>query len=73
MDKSKSRQKTGASVASVAMSHGINANVVRKWLPRYWDQQLTNLPAFDTLILEPQIQAGPQNPSASSFRAGEKR
>ncbi|MCE6982873.1 IS66 family insertion sequence hypothetical protein, partial [Pseudomonas frederiksbergensis] len=30
----------GASVASVAMSHGINANVVRKWLPRYRDRQL---------------------------------
>lgn len=25
----------GASVAAVAMSHRINANVVRKWLPRY--------------------------------------
>jgi len=25
----------GASVSAVAMSHRINANVVRKWLPRY--------------------------------------
>ena len=28
----------GASVATVAMSHRINANVVRKWLPRHNDQ-----------------------------------
>ena len=24
----------GATVSSVAISHGINANVIRKWLPR---------------------------------------
>jgi hypothetical protein len=28
------------------MSHGINANVVRNWLPLYRDQQFTDLPAF---------------------------
>ncbi len=28
----------GASVSAVAMSHRINANVVRKWLPRYREQ-----------------------------------
>jgi transposase-like protein len=33
----------GASVAAVAMSHRINANVVRKWLPRYRDQSGTAL------------------------------
>ncbi|HCF3841185.1 TPA: transposase [Pseudomonas aeruginosa] len=28
----------GASVSSVAISHGINANVIRKWLPLYREQ-----------------------------------
>jgi transposase-like protein len=28
----------GATVSSVAISHGINANVIRKWLPLYRDQ-----------------------------------
>ncbi|WP_342650949.1 transposase [Pseudomonas sp. REB1044] len=28
----------GATVSSVAISHGINANVIRKWLPFYRDQ-----------------------------------
>jgi transposase-like protein len=47
----------GASVSSVAMSHGINANVVRKWLPLYRDQKLTDLPAFLPVKLEPNIQS----------------
>ena len=36
----------GASVSSVAIRHGINANVIRKWLPVYRDQAVTTLPAF---------------------------
>ncbi len=36
----------GASVSSVAISHGINANVIRKWLPIYRDQTPATLPAF---------------------------
>lgn len=44
----------GASVASVALIHGINANVVRKWLPLYRDQPATTLPAFIALNTEPQ-------------------
>ena len=27
----------GATLSSVAISHGINANVIRKWLPLYRD------------------------------------
>ncbi|MFP3516568.1 transposase [Pseudomonas sp. SIMBA_077] len=27
--------QTGATLSSVAISHGINANVIRKWLPLY--------------------------------------
>ncbi|MNG21799.1 hypothetical protein D3C84_1062050 [compost metagenome] len=37
------------------MNHGINANVVRKWLPLYRDHQLTDLPAFLPVKLEPDI------------------
>ncbi|RJG09309.1 hypothetical protein D3879_24730 [Pseudomonas cavernicola] len=36
----------GASIASVALSHGINANLVRKWIPLYRDADSKNLPAF---------------------------
>ncbi|UFH29307.1 transposase [Pseudomonas asiatica] len=36
----------GATVSSVAISHGINANVIRKWLPLYRDQPANLLPAF---------------------------
>ena len=35
-----------ASVSSVAISHGINANVIRKWLPIYRDKPVASLPAF---------------------------
>ncbi|MFJ5235623.1 IS66-like element accessory protein TnpA [Pseudomonas neuropathica] len=36
----------GATVSSLAISHGINANVIRKWLPTYRDQAHAALPAF---------------------------
>ncbi len=36
----------GATVSSVAISRGINANVIRKWLPLYRDQPPAALPAF---------------------------
>lgn len=36
----------GATVSSVAISHGINANVIRKWLPIYRDKPAASLPAF---------------------------
>ena len=38
--------KPGASVSSVAISHGINANVIRKWLPIYRDKPVALLPTF---------------------------
>jgi transposase-like protein len=38
--------KPGASVYSVAISHGINANVIRKWLPIYRDKAVAPLTAF---------------------------
>ncbi|MGV8920463.1 MAG: IS66-like element accessory protein TnpA [Pseudomonas sp.] len=36
----------GASLSSVAISHGINANVIHKWLPLFRDQPRAVLPAF---------------------------
>ncbi|WP_447902982.1 transposase [Pseudomonas serbica] len=36
----------GAAISSVAISHGINANVIRKWIPLYRDLFATSLPAF---------------------------
>ncbi|MBU3058567.1 IS66-like element accessory protein TnpA [Pseudomonas indica] len=43
----------GATVSSVAISHGINANVIRKWLPLYRDQPPAALPAFVPLRATP--------------------
>lgn len=40
------------SIASVALRHGINANLVRKWIPIYRDRQASALPAFVPVKLE---------------------
>jgi transposase-like protein len=47
----------GATVSGVAISHGINANVIRKWLPLYRDQLPAALPAFVPLRATPKQQA----------------
>ncbi|MGY2686108.1 IS66-like element accessory protein TnpA [Pseudomonas tolaasii] len=39
-------EQPGVSVAAIAMRHGINANVVRRWIPLFRDQQAVALPAF---------------------------
>ncbi|MDD1014197.1 IS66-like element accessory protein TnpA [Pseudomonas rubra] len=36
----------GATISSVAINHGINANVIRKWMPLYREQPAAALPAF---------------------------
>lgn len=36
----------GATISSVAIHHDVNANVIHKWLPIYWDQPVAALPAF---------------------------
>ena len=43
----------GVSISSVAISHGINANVIRKWLPLYRDQPPATLPAFVPIKVAP--------------------
>jgi len=51
----------GASISRVAISHGINANVIRKWLPLYRDQPAaTSLPEFVPL------KAAPKRPAEAS-------
>ena len=47
----------GATLSSVAISHGIYANVIRKWLPLYLDQPPAALPAFVPLRATPKRQA----------------
>ena len=37
----------GASVSAIALGHGINANVIRKWLPR---EKLAASPALATML-----------------------
>ena len=39
----------GATISGVAISHGINANVIRKWMPLYRDQPPAVLTAFEQL------------------------
>ncbi|MGX4729733.1 IS66-like element accessory protein TnpA [Pseudomonas corrugata] len=46
----------GATLSSVAISHGINANVIRKWLPLYRDQPPAAFPAFVLLRATPKWQ-----------------
>ncbi|MBD8480398.1 MULTISPECIES: IS66-like element accessory protein TnpA [Pseudomonas] len=50
----------GATLPSVAIRHGINANVIRKWLPIYRDQPPAALPAFVPL------RASPKRPEETS-------
>ncbi|MBV7527260.1 transposase [Pseudomonas sp. PDM29] len=46
----------GVSVEAIAMRHGINANVVRRWLPLYRDHPPAVLPAFVPLKATPKRQ-----------------
>ena len=50
----------GVSMASVALRHGINANLVRKWIPAYRDRQIATLPAFVPIKLAPATQPDQQ-------------
>nr|WP_240043363.1 transposase [Pseudomonas ovata] len=46
-------EQPGVSVAAIAIRHGINAHVVRRWIPLYRDQQTVARPAFIPLKVEP--------------------
>jgi len=52
----------GMSMASVALRHGINASLVRKWIPAYRDRQMPALPAFVPMTLAPVAQPDQQIP-----------
>lgn len=43
----------GATISGVAISHGINANVIRKWMTLYRDQPPAALPAFTSVKSKP--------------------
>lgn len=45
----------GASVAGVALSHGINANLVRRWIVQYRSGRLFTMPPFLPVTLSPSI------------------
>ncbi|PUA41286.1 IS66 family insertion sequence hypothetical protein [Pseudomonas protegens] len=53
-------QQPGVSVSSVALRHGINANVVRRWLPPKHNNTVVNLPTFAPLKLTSPDQAKPE-------------
>jgi transposase len=50
-------QVPGASVSAIALSHGINANVIRKWLPRPKPGTSTSLATMLPVSIEPSAAA----------------
>jgi len=46
----------GASVSAIALSHGINANVIRKWLPRREPETAAALATMLPVTVEPVAQ-----------------
>lgn len=59
--------RPGASVSAIAMSHGINANVIRKWLPSARTPAIAHSrPA--PVLLPVTIEAGAAAPSPAPLR-----
>ena len=63
----------GVSMASVALRHGINANLVRKWIPAYRDREAPALPAFVPMKLEAQAQPDEQMPVSIEIPFGQQK
>jgi len=63
----------GVSMASVARRHGVNANLVRKWIPVYRDRLLPALPAFVPIKLAPESQPEQQMPVSIEVPFGQKK
>ena len=63
-------QQPGVSIAGVALSHGINANVVRRWISVDRNTVSQHLPAFIPLKLEPTTQASPETPISIDVPCG---
>jgi transposase-like protein len=62
----------GVLLASVALRHGINAKLVRKWIPAYRDRQAPALPAFVPMKLAPATHLISKFPSPSGFLLASK-
>ena len=63
----------GVSMASVALRHGINANLVRKWIPAYRDRQAPALPAFIPMKLAPATRLDQQMPVSIEIPFGQQK
>lgn len=57
----------GASVSGIALSHGINANVIRKWLPRYGAAGSSEVATMLPVLLTPA--ARPPTPKHARIHA----
>ena len=60
-------------MASVARRHGVNANLVRKWVPVYRDRQAPTLPAFVPMKLARPTQPEQQIPISTELPFGQKK
>ena len=63
----------GVSMVSVALRHGINTNLVRKWIPAYRDRQVPAWPAFVPMKLEPATRPGQQIPVSIEIPFGQQK
>lgn len=62
-------QVPGASVSAIALSHGINANVIRKWLPRPKPGTSTSLATMLPVSIEPAAAADTPKPGMNPTHA----
>jgi transposase-like protein len=60
-------------MATVARRQGVNANLVRKWIPVYRDRQAPTLPAFVPMKLAHPTQPEQQIPISIELPFGQKK
>ena len=61
-------ERPGASIAAVAMAHGVNANLVHKWRARAANYQDTAVTAPDVSFVPVPLQAAGITPEATELR-----
>lgn len=61
-------ERPGASIAAVAMAHGVNANLVHKWRARAAKYQDTAVTAPDVSFVPVPLQAAGITPEATELR-----
>ncbi|WP_124409833.1 transposase [Pseudomonas sp. R4-34-07] len=54
----------GATISSLTISHGVNANVIRTWIPLYRDKSSATLPTFVPVKIVPKGRLKPQRSSS---------